>query len=81
MCEWWTWVSGGYKEDRGFVRISSTGDEKKIAQAHEGHGSIGEKVFFIFFILFFILDEHGLQSGSIGNAARQTFPVFPLFFS
>jgi len=62
------------------VRVSSTGDEKKIAQAHEGHGSIEEK-FFIFIIFIFILDEHGSQSGSIGNAARQTFPVSPLFFS
>jgi len=74
------------------VRVSSTGDEKKIAQAHEGHGSIGEKVFiFIFIFLYFyififlyfyiFLDEHGSQSGSIGNAARQTFPVSSLFCS
>jgi len=42
------WRSGGS------VRVSSTGDEKKIAQAHEGHGSIGEKVFiFIFYIFLF----------------------------
>ena len=63
------------------MRVSSTGDEMKIAQAHEEHGSIGEKFLFLFFIYFYFLDEHGSQSGSIGNAARQTFPVSPLFFS
>jgi len=38
------------------VRVSSTGDEKKIAQAHEGHGSIGEKIFiFLYFYIFIFL--------------------------
>jgi len=46
-------VSRGYGEDRRSVRVSSTGDEKKIAQAHEGHGSIGEKVFYFYFYFLF----------------------------
>jgi len=53
MGQRWIWESGEYGEDRGSVRVSSTGDEKKIAQANEKHGSIGEKVF-IFYFLFFI---------------------------
>ena len=45
MGQWWIWENSEYGEDWGSVRVSSTGDEKKIAQANEKHGSIGEKVF------------------------------------
>jgi len=39
---WRIWRSGRS------VRVSSTGDEKRIGQAHQEHGSIGGKFFILF---------------------------------